>query len=164
MFHIRMLIVMGVMSLAYFGSLYTTDYILNQLVKGYKILPPSHYSFLFFFVVTHTVNLIGVRYGWQKMQPYQIIGISVFLPAYFTVNVILFTFGMPEDIESYYAREICQEIRNDFRCGPAFAHSVLTRTIRALPLMFVMPVVYFTMLHLNFMGIKNYQLKDTQDA
>ena len=159
-----MLIVMAVMSLAYHTSLYLTDYALERLVNGYKILPPSGYSFLFFFVVTHIVTLIGVRHGWQRMLPYQIIGISVFLPAYFTVNIILFTFDMPQDIEAYYAVEYCQEIRNDFRCGPAFAHSVLTRTIRALPLMFVMPVVYFTMLNLNFMGIKNYQLKDSINA
>ena len=158
-FHAKMLLVLAVLTVAYYATILIFDAVLDSMISDYKSTAPSNYSLLFFLVATHSVNLIGVKFGWRKMQPYQLIGISVFLPAYFLVNAILFTQGLPEDLATYYEQEFCKNLTDSYRCGPAFAHSVLNRTIRALPLMFVMPLVYFTLLKFNFVGIANQQRK-----
>jgi hypothetical protein len=150
--HIALLITTFLLSLLDYFLLHVIDTVMQQSVPGYK----SNNSFLvpaiICFIAGYFFNYRGIMYGWLRIFPYAIYGTSVFLPLILFFSICRFYVFLPEDLAHFYQQEYCPTTTT-FYCGQALAHMVFCSAMRTLPLLIIIPVSFFVLLKINFLGV-----------
>lgn len=127
---------------------------LENHVRGYQRSESNIIPAIIFIPVAYAVNYFGYRYGWKTMLPYHLCAIGVFFPLIFITVIANFYAGLPLQIHIFYAEEICTQNASRLLCGQAFAHSVFCMTMRALPLLIIIPAAFYGLLKINFLNLR----------
>ena len=152
--HVKITILVSILSVVnHYGSA-LSNHILAMYVNGYRPSSPELIPEIIFFIAAYLVNYYGFKYGWKRMLPYQICAIAVFFPLIFFTSVIRFFTDIPMELYEFYTAEMCDSKVALTSCGHALAHMTFCNTMRALPLLFIIPAAFYFLLKINFINIK----------
>ena len=135
-------------------SLEMIENLLSEYIRGYQRSESNIAPALIFIPVAYAVNYLGYRYGWKTMLPYHLCAISVFFPLIFLTVIVSFYIGLPAATHTFYTTEMCPSYAGGLLCGQALAHNVFCMTMRALPLLIIIPAVFYGLLQLNFLNLR----------
>ncbi|AEG01754.1 hypothetical protein [Methylomonas methanica] len=156
----KITILVSVLSVVNHYGANLSDHILAKYIDGYKPSSPQLTPEIIFFMAAYTVNYYGFKYGWKRMLPYHICAIAVFFPLIFLSSVIRFFTEIPAELYQFYTMEMCDAKIALTACGRALAHMTFCNTMRALPLLFIIPAAFYILLKINFINIKTcYETK-----
>ena len=128
-----------------FSLLSAMDFILEFYLEPYRSVGSTWLGALIFFLVTHVFLYIiqGIRSKGYLI--YYVAGLSLFFPLVLLASIIRVTLGFSGDNFAGYAIEYCA-INSDAGslnlCGEAFAVIVFSMTVRALPVVVTMPLLF----------------------
>lgn len=151
---VKLVTIVLVLGVIVYISLVSIDTLLSATLVGYRLSNSLFMPMAIFFPVAYTVTYFGYKYGWLSMLPYHICAIAVFFPLIFLTAVVDINTGLPREDYLFYTFELCKNHLPGLLCGQALAHRVFCMTVRALPLMIIIPAAFSLMLKHNFLQLK----------
>lgn len=152
--HTRLLALVLLLAIIDYLSLEMIENLLSEYIRGYQRSESNVGPALIFIPVAYAVNFLGYRYGWKTMLPYHLCAISVFFPLIFLTVIIHFYTGLPTDAHAFYENDLCPAPSEELLCGQALAHNIFCMTMRALPLLIIIPAAFYGLLQLNFLNLR----------
>ncbi len=140
----------AVQSIYVYITLIVTDKILLHVITGYH--SPGSYEFgvAIFFVASSLYLYVVRNQSWSRISPFLMTAIALFFPLVVFSSILRIKAGLPEDLHNFYASNFCPPETGETLCGQALAHVVFCMTVRALPLVVTVPLLYrviFKLLH-----------------
>jgi len=152
--HTKFLVLVTVLSIFNHNSLKLSDYLLATYMDGYESSNAYLIPAIVFFIAAYAVTYFGFKYGWKRMLPYQLCATAIFFPLIFLTSVARFFTGFLPETYEFYAMEVCGIEVGPLLCGQALAHMIFCDTVRALPLMLIIPAVFYCLLKINFLNLQ----------
>jgi len=121
------------------------DFILEYFLESYQSVGSTWLGALVFFLVSHIFLYMVQRYRSKGYLIYYIAGLSLFFPLVLLTSIFRISLGFSEDNFARYAEMYCAtnvDVGSIGLCGEAFAFIVFSMTIRALPVVVTMPLLY----------------------
>jgi len=133
---------MSVLSLYVYAMLSLSDKVLFSLVPGYQTT--GHYEFgVAIFFLSSAVYLYLIRkQDWRRSFPFLSVAVSLFFPLVVLSSILRIQIGLPNELQAFYTDNLCISTDGDQLCGQALAHIVFCMTVRALPLVLTVPLLY----------------------
>ena len=131
------------------------DFLFVTIIEGYQTTGAFFLPFLIVLMSIYSLLWCGQRFGWPTLLPYMMYGTGVFFPHIILTALASFYFGMPSHLEEFYLQNYCVEETVRPMCGQALAHLVFCGVIRALPLLFVVPSVFFSFYRYNIFHVRD---------
>lgn len=156
---VKLIIIVIILGVINYITLISVDGLLSVYVRGYQSSGSIMLPMAIFFPVAYAVIYLGYKYGWKSMLPYHFCAISVFFPLIFITAVVEMSIGLSRFDYLFYNLELCQNHLSGLLCGQALAHRVFCMTVRALPLMVIIPAAFSFLLKHNFLRLRaSYEL------
>mgnify|MGYP000226701418 CR=1 FL=1 len=131
------------------------DSVLITYVKGYQSTGDYFLPNVLFFLATYTLCWNGLKYGWSQLLPYFMLATGIFFPLILINTIGNFYLGLSPELETFYRDHYCNEIHGDLLCGEALAHLAFSGVIRALPLLIIIPTIFYCFYQINLFGIQD---------
>ena len=151
--HCALLATTAVLSLLDYCLLLNIDTFMVRFIPGYKSNESLVTPVVMFFFIAYFINYRGIIYGWQRIAPYVIYGTAIFFPLITVTTACRFFWALPAELELYYREEMCGLPSPSALCGPALAHMVFCAMIRTVPILLIVPLAFFSLLKINFLGV-----------
>ena len=151
--HMALLVTTVLLTLLDYILLRTINAVMVRTIPGYMLDNVLVAPMVLTFLCIYFLNYRGIIYGWQRIAPYVIYGTAIFFPLIFITSLLRFLPGLPADLALFYRREYCPETATASLCGPALAHMVFCWVMRTLPLLIILPVTFYGLLKINFLGV-----------
>lgn len=140
----------SMLSLYVYAVLRFTDSLLFRVIPGYKSTG-NHVLGVCIFFVAASVYLYLIRHqDWRRAFPFYSTAVALFFPLVVFSSLLRIQIGLPESLQQFYANDYCEVVSNSVLCGQALAHIVFCMTVRALPLVLTVPLLYRLLFNLLF--------------
>lgn len=131
-----------ILTLYVFMMLRYMDTLLAAQITNYQPIRSYSLGALFFFIAVTFIAVIARKLNWRNITNYSIAALGIFFPLVVLASIIRVMYGLPEATTAFYVREYCDITTTQHLCGPAFAHIVYSMTVRALPIVLTVPILY----------------------
>ena len=112
-------------------------------IGAYQPVGSTWLGALIFFLVSHVFLYFFQQFRSDGYLVYYLAGLSLFFPLVLLASILRVHFGFSDDGFEGYAVLYCNiENTGQELCGEAFAFIVFSMTIRALPVVVTMPLLY----------------------
>lgn len=127
-----------------FWTLRVMDAILLRTVRGYQSVDSFWLALIIFFVASHVFLHLFKVYRSKSYFLYYLGSLAIFFPLVLLAAILRVSFNLSEDGFLSYAAIYCQETQSAELniCGEAFAFAVYSMTIRSLPAVVTVPILY----------------------
>ena len=121
------------------------DSILVNYIAGYHstgtTIPGVIVFFVFSFIFANTARI----QSWNRPLPYVTMALAIFFPLVAITSFLRLAFGLSVNVEQYYMAEYCDSSSELVLCGEAFSHIVYSMTVRALPIVLTVPLLFWVL-------------------
>ena len=130
------------------GSLTVMDSILLRTVEGYQPVDSLWLGAIIFFVAFHIFLYLFKVNQWKSYLLFYIGGLAVFFPLVLLASILRIYLNLSGSAFASYTEIYCPAISLDLTsdqypiCGQAFAFIVYSMTVRALPTVITIPLLY----------------------
>lgn len=152
-YHAKLIFVVVMLGVVNHLTLKAMGYVLSNYIQGYIVSEYYLMSDVVFFFTSYAVVYLGVKYGLKRMLPYQLFAVTMFFPLIFLTSAIRFFGELPLAEQEFYTTEICYAELQGLLCGEALAYMAFSMAMRALPLMLIIPGIFYYLLKVNFMNL-----------
>lgn len=136
------ILAMSILSLYVYTVLRLTDHMLFSVISGYQSTGNHELGVAIFFL-TSSVYLYLIRHqDWRRAFPFFSTAVALFFPLVVLSSILRISIGLPESLHEFYANDFCNVGEYNELCGQALAHIVFCMTVRALPLVLTVPLLY----------------------
>ena len=119
------------------------DIILLKTVKGYQPVDSLWLALIFFFIASHIFIYMYRDYRIKNYLFYYFGALAVFFPLVLIATIVRVLFELSEDGFHSYIDIYCGEQAGEiYVCGEAFSFVVYSMTIRSLPTVITVPILY----------------------
>ena len=122
------------------GLIWMSDLILSNTVSGYVAGNLSFAGMGIFVIVSFAFARIARGRNWTQLRNYFLAALSLFLPLVFLSSGIAALSGTTDQIAASYVMSYCDSPN---LCGEAFAQMTYASSVRALPAVLTVPVLYW---------------------
>jgi len=139
--------VTAILSVYVYTLLRLADKVLFLVVAGYKSTGSYELGVTIFFLASSAYLYLIRNQDWSRTFPFFSTAIALFFPLVVFSSILRINIGLPESLHHFYATDFCDPVVNEDLCGQALAHIVFSMTIRALPLVLTVPLLYRLLFH-----------------
>ncbi len=125
------------------GLLYLTDYGLSKFLKGYIFSGQYGIGVLIFIPVATTFACWAKHRNWDSWKFYVLGALAIFFPLVFFSSAMTVLLKSDGAIVSHYVKFHCSVPRENTVCGEAFAVTVFSMSLRALPTVLTAPALFW---------------------
>ncbi len=127
-----------------FWMLTLMDFVLLQTVKGYQSVDSFWLGAIIFFIASHVFIHLFKVYRWKNHLFYYIGGLATFFPLVLLASMLRVSLNLSESSFLSYTEIYCPQLSTNETpiCGKAFAFIVYSMTVRALPIVVTIPILY----------------------
>lgn len=123
-----------------------TDNLLHRLLPDYQFSGRYGFGLTIFFLVGTAFTWFGRWRGWNDWRYFIIGALGVFFPLVFLSSTLRLFIADEGSMMQAYANSYCPAVEPVVVCGKAFAASVFTMSLRALPTVITAPALYWYLL------------------
>lgn len=135
--------VIALLTIYTFCLLAAMDFVLESFISAYQPVGSTWLGTLIFFLVSHVFLYFFQHIRTDGYLVYYLAGLSLFFPLVLLASILRVFFGFSADGFASYAEVYCDvESASREICGEAFAFIVFSMTIRALPVVITIPLLY----------------------
>jgi len=137
-------LVISLLTVYTFWMLTVMDRLLLHTIKGYQAVDSFWLGSTIFFVASHIFIHLFQAYKWKNYLFYYMGGLATFFPLVLLTSMLRVSLGVSEDSFSHYREAYCSGMYAESTsiCGLAFASIVYSMTMRALPIVLTIPILY----------------------
>jgi len=123
-----------------------TDTVLSLTLSDYQYSGRYSFGLLTFFVAGTLFTYFGRWRGWNNWRYFVIGALGIFFPLVFLASTLRLFMADDGSMIQSYAISYCDSATLESVCGEAFAASVFTMSLRALPTVLTAPALYWYLL------------------
>lgn len=123
-----------------------TDNALHRFLPDYQFSGRYEFGLILFFICCTGFIFLGRWRGWSNWRYFIIGPLGVFFPLVFLASALRLFIGGEGSMIQAYADTYCHGPLPGAICGEAFAASVFTMSLRALPTVITAPALYWYLL------------------
>lgn len=136
-------LVVSILTIYTYCLLKAMDVILENFIEAYKSTGSVWLGAIIFFIVAHTFLFFFRPLRSQGYLLFYISGLSIFFPLVLLTSIFRYSLGFSTGQFEAYAEFYCaDEFVGMDLCGEAFSYAVYSMTIRALPVVITIPILY----------------------
>ena len=136
-------LVVSILTIYTFCLLTAMDIFLASFIDAYNSTGSIWLGALIFFFVTHLLLYFFQPFRTQGYFIYYIAGLSIFFPLVLLTSILRFSLGFSGNQFDAYAEFYCTDYSAGMElCGEAFSYIVFSMTIRSLPVVITIPLLY----------------------
>jgi hypothetical protein len=136
------ILAMSVLSIYVYILLRLTDKVLFHVIVGYQSTSSYGFGVGIFFMASSLYLYLIRKQSWNRTFPFFSTAIALFFPLVVFSSMLRINIGLPEAVNHFYANNLCIRATTESLCGQALAHIVFCMTVRALPLVLTVPLLY----------------------
>lgn len=138
-FGLRLVAFVVIFSIYTLGVLYVTDYSLSKLLPGYIFSGKYGLGVLIFIPAAVIFVLIAKYMNWITWRFYVLGSLAIFFPLVFFSSAVTVLFKSDSALVTQYVEQYCAADSGYRVCGEAFAITVFSMSLRALPTVLTAP-------------------------